>query len=189
MTLSAALKAKIGRGFSVDALERMRRFYLLFDHVLSEAPAGEKSATPSRISGDSAIAETLSRISPLPAERISHTLITKLARHFPLGWSQYAVLLSLDDADARRFYEIEAADNGWSVRELKRHVKTDEELPTVGILLCDRKNDAVVELTLPEDTNIYASKYQLYRPSKQQFAAQIESVRQELEGGEGGSDE
>ena len=323
MTLSAALKAKIGRGFSVDALERMRRFYLLFDHVLSEAPAGEKSATPSRISGDSAIAETLSRISPLPAERISHTLITKLARHFPLGWSQYAVLLSLDDADARRFYEIEAADNGWSVRELKRHlasslyerlalsrdkeevrrlaiegqviqkasdlikdpvvleflgleeraaysetdletaiidrlqqfllelgkgflfearqkrfsfdnrhffvdlvfynrllrcyvlidlkrgelthqdlgqmqmyvnyfdrhVKTDEELPTVGILLCDRKNDAVVELTLPEDTNIYASKYQLYLPSKQQFAAQIESVRQELEGGEGGSDE
>ena len=122
MTLSAALKAKIGRGFSVDALERMRRFYLLFDHVLSEAPAGEKSATPSRISDDSAIAETLSRISPLPAERISHTLITKLARHFPLGWSQYAVLLSLDDADARRFYEIEAADNGWSVRELKRHL-------------------------------------------------------------------
>ena len=83
MTLSAALKATIGRGFSVDALERMRRFYLLFDHVLSEAPAGEKSATPSRISGDSAIAETLSRISPLPAERISHTLITKLAAALP----------------------------------------------------------------------------------------------------------
>ena len=122
MTLSAALKAKIGRGFSVDALERMRRFFLLYDHVLSEAAAGEKSATPSRISGDSAIAETPSRISPAPAERISRTLITKLARHFPLGWSQYAVLLSLDDADARRFYEIEAADNGWSVRELKRQL-------------------------------------------------------------------
>ena len=75
------------------------------------------------------------------------------------------------------------------VNYFDRHVKTDEELPTVGILLCDRKNDAVVELTLPEDANIYASKYQLYLPSKQQFAAQIESVRQELEGGEGGSDE
>ena len=38
MTLSAALKVKIGRAFSVDALERMRRFYLLYVHVLSEAP-------------------------------------------------------------------------------------------------------------------------------------------------------
>ena len=91
-------------------------------HVLSEAPAGEKSATPSRISGDSAIAETPSRISPVPAERISQTLITELARHFPLGWSHYVTLLSLDNADARRFYEIETADNGWSVRELKRQL-------------------------------------------------------------------
>ena len=31
-------------------------------------------------------------------------------------------LLSIDDADACRFYEIEAADGGWSVRELKRHI-------------------------------------------------------------------
>ena len=45
------------------------------------------------------------------------------------------------------------------VNYFDRHVKTDDELPTVGILLCDRKNDAVVELTLPEDVNIYASKY------------------------------
>ena len=34
-----------------------------------------------------------------------------------------------------------------------RYVKTDDELPTIGILLCDHKNDAVVELTLPEDAN------------------------------------
>ena len=28
----------------------------------------------------------------------------------------------MSDPDARRFYEIEAADNGWSVRELKRQI-------------------------------------------------------------------
>ena len=40
-----------------------------------------------------------------------------------------------------------------------RHVKPDHELPTVGILLCDRKNEAVGRAgTLPEDANIYASK-------------------------------
>ncbi len=31
-------------------------------------------------------------------------------------------LLSVDDADARRFYEIEAVDGDWSVRELKRQI-------------------------------------------------------------------
>lgn len=44
--------------------------------------------------------------------------------------------------------------------------KTDEENPTIGVLLCNEKNDALVELTLPEDSNIYASKYQLYLPDK-----------------------
>ena len=39
-----------------------------------------------------------------------------------LGWSHYVTLLSVTDPDARRFYEIEAADNGWSVRELKRQL-------------------------------------------------------------------
>jgi hypothetical protein len=33
-------------------------------------------------------------------------------------------------------------------------------------LLCEEKNDALVELTLPKDANIYASAYQLYLPDK-----------------------
>ena len=47
-----------------------------------------------------------------------------------------------------------------------RHVKQDFEKPTIGILLCEEKNDALVELTLPKDANIYASAYQLYLPDK-----------------------
>ena len=46
---SQTLKAKIGRGFSVDALERMHRFYLLYKHIIPDAPEAEKSATASRI--------------------------------------------------------------------------------------------------------------------------------------------
>ena len=60
-TLSSVLKARIGRGFSVDALERMRRFYLLYGHILSENPAQEKSATLLRISGGRVISGTASR--------------------------------------------------------------------------------------------------------------------------------
>ncbi len=47
-----------------------------------------------------------------------------------------------------------------------RYERTTEENPTIGILLCSDKNDNMVELTLPEDTNIYASKYELYMPDK-----------------------
>lgn len=48
-----------------------------------------------------------------------------------------------------------------------RYVKLDHEKPTIGILLCKKKNNAVVELTLPKDANIHASEYSLYLPDKQ----------------------
>lgn len=47
-----------------------------------------------------------------------------------------------------------------------RHVKQDFEKPTVGILLCESKNDALIELTLPKEANIYAAAYELYLPDK-----------------------
>ena len=47
-----------------------------------------------------------------------------------------------------------------------RYEKTEDENPTIGILLCSEKNDNMVELTLPKDANIYASKYELYLPDK-----------------------
>ena len=47
-----------------------------------------------------------------------------------------------------------------------RYVKEDFEKPTIGILLCEHKNDALVELTLPKDANIYAQQYKLCLPDK-----------------------
>jgi len=54
-----------------------------------------------------------------------------------------------------------------------RHVKLPEENPTIGILLCKRKKDAIVELTLPKDANIHAKEYQLYLPSKELLKAKL----------------
>lgn len=62
------------------------------------------------------------------------------------------------------------------VNYFDRYVKTDDELPTIGILLCHRKHDALVELTLPRDSNIFASKYQLYLPSKEELKRQLEEA-------------
>ncbi|MDQ8206960.1 PDDEXK nuclease domain-containing protein [Coraliomargarita sp. SDUM461003] len=64
-----------------------------------------------------------------------------------------------------------------------RHVKTDAEAPTIGIVLCKRKKDALVEITLPKDSNIHASEYKLYLPSKDELIAQIDSVSAQIEDG------
>ncbi len=59
-----------------------------------------------------------------------------------------------------------------------RFEKQDDENPTIGILLCADKNDKMVKLVLPENSNnILASKYQLYLPSKEQILKQIEELR------------
>ncbi|MDB5002754.1 MAG: hypothetical protein JWQ34_979 [Mucilaginibacter sp.] len=51
--------------------------------------------------------------------------------------------------------------------------KLAHESPTVGILLCLEKNDTVVKFTLPENSNVFASKYQLYLPTAEQLSREI----------------
>lgn len=51
-----------------------------------------------------------------------------------------------------------------------RKVKLEEENPTIGIIVCKDKKDAMVEMTLPKDNNqIFASKYQTVLPSKEEL--------------------
>jgi predicted nuclease of restriction endonuclease-like (RecB) superfamily len=326
---------------SVD-VALVARNWLLGRHVVTYEQNGadraqygdrliERLATSLRIKGVSAtnlrkirqfyceypIQQTLSVESNSAALVQSNTeaLAATLAKQFPLSWSHYVSLLSLENPAERRFYEIEATQNSWSVRELERqissslyerlalsrdkadiaklaaqghvvekaedvlknplvlefleleeksaysesdlesaiidkletfllelgkgflfearqkrfsfendhffvdlvfynrllrcyvlidlkrgklahqdlgqmqmyvnyfdrHVKTPDELPTIGIVLCHRKNDALVELTLPKDSNIFATKYQLYLPSKDELKAQLEKIEAELE--------
>jgi hypothetical protein len=51
-------------------------------------------------------------------------LASASAAAFPtnLGWAHYRVLLKVTNDNARAFYEIEAAREGWSSRELERQV-------------------------------------------------------------------
>ena len=59
-----------------------------------------------------------------------------------------------------------------------RDIKTDFEHPTIGVLLCADKNDAVVRYSLPLDNQqIFALQYQLHLPSEAQLLAE---VRKEL---------
>ena len=78
--LSRILTQEFGRGFSRSNLQNMRAFYLTY----------EKCQTSSG----------------------------------KLSWSHYCELLSISDPDERSFYEKEAANANWSVRELKRQIES-----------------------------------------------------------------
>ena len=64
-----------------------------------------------------------------------------------------------------------------------RYEKTEDENPTIGILLCSEKSDKMVELTLPKDSNIYASKYELYLPDKKLLQKKLQEWIDEAEEG------
>lgn len=56
-----------------------------------------------------------------------------------------------------------------------RKIKLADENPTIGIVLCKDKNNAIVEMTLPENNSqIFASKYQTVLPSKEELKRLLE---------------
>ena len=281
--LSKRLTESLGKGFSVENLKLMRRFYVVY----SKDQIGQKVST---------------QFENLP--------VTREGRKFFLSFSHYVFLMRIPNIDERHFYEIEAAHNGWGIKELERQydsalyerlslsrdkegierlstegqiierpedllkdpyvleftglpelskysetdletkiidhlqefllelgrgftfvgrqvrftfedehyrvdlvffnrllrcfvlfdlkigrlkhqdigqmqmyvnyydlkVKLEDENPTIGILLCKNKNDAVVEMTLPEDNSqIFASKYLTVLPSKEELKKLMES--------------
>lgn len=96
--VSKELTEKLGRGFSTDNLENMRNFYQAYSNqfLISE--------NSSRISYNHTISEKSSR---------------KFENHF-LSWSHYVFLIKIEDKIERKFYEIEALENNWSIKELTR---------------------------------------------------------------------
>ena len=72
------------------------------------------------------------------------------------------------------------------VNYFDRVEKLPNENPTIGILLCADKNDAVVKFSLPENQKqIFASQYQLYLPTEKmlldEMQKEIESFEQKVE--------
>lgn len=60
------------------------------------------------------------------------------------------------------------------VNYFDRYVKTETENATIGIVLCKKKHETLVEITLPKNANIHAREYQLYLPSKDQLRKKLQ---------------
>ena len=294
--LAERLTAKFGEGFSLPTVKRMKQFFLAF-------PKGSTLVSQSREggTGSALLSQSTDRQGAL----------------FPptLSWSHYLVLLKVDSAKARAFYEIEASREAWSTRELERQVtallyerlarsrdrarvrelsqvgqavqepkdvlkdplvlefldlhereawlerdleqslidrledfllelgkgfcfvarqrrlsldgdhfyvdlvfynrllrcfvlvdlklgklthqdlgqmqmyvnwfdelqRVEHEAPTIGMVLCSEKNDAMVKITLPKDSKVLATRYQLYLPTEEELRAALFKEREAAE--------
>ncbi len=120
--LSKDLTALHGRGFSRTNVAQMRAFYVAWGIV--QTPSGQFEArvkfTKLHVNESGAIVQTLSGQSAL-----AQTVSAQFGRAaFPLSWSHYVRLLSVENPLARAFYETESLRGGWSVRQLDRQIST-----------------------------------------------------------------
>jgi len=63
-----------------------------------------------------------------------------------------------------------------------REIKQPDDNPTVGLVLCEDKKDAVVRYTLPKDNRqIFASRYKLYLPTEEELVKELRRERALIE--------
>lgn len=61
-----------------------------------------------------------------------------------------------------------------------RCIKLPDENATIGILLCPQKNDTVVKMSLPENSNLHAAEYKLHLPNVQLIQQKVEEWKKEF---------
>ena len=109
-TLSRRLTDRFGKGWSVENLKLMRRFFVTYSNWVKSVYRIGEEAENTTSGATRVVSETGEGIKPIP--------------RFTLSWSHYLVLMRIENPAERRFYEIEATENGWDLDELKRQFKS-----------------------------------------------------------------
>ena len=131
--LSEKLTKEFGKGYSKSNLEYMRKFFLLYESrdiwrsgknnsVITQSLIGQSEKTKSPISqfGTSPSPIQQSVVANSKQMISAQSAIAQFSELFKLSWTHYILLMRIENEDERNFYEIETANNSWSVRELKR---------------------------------------------------------------------
>jgi predicted nuclease of restriction endonuclease-like (RecB) superfamily len=165
--LGQDLSTRLGRGFGWRNLFRMRAFYLGWD--IFQTPSGKLQArvkcstgsgkshstklpTVSAISDAEKLSTPSAILQPLVPNRLPLAPPPSLVDAFPLPWSHYVRLMSVDDLFSRSFYEEEAIRGGWSVRQLGTQFfeRTAHSRNKAGMILRGRQPKREDAVTLEE---------------------------------------
>lgn len=128
-SLSERLTLKYDKGYSVKNLELMRNFYLQYSKSQTVSAIFERNTNNPGLQSDNQIntipqtlSAELSDDNKNHLSEISQTVSGKFSKAnlSLLSWSHYVFLMQIDNPEERSFYEIEALQNNWSLREMKR---------------------------------------------------------------------
>lgn len=108
--LSARLMASYGPDWTYDTLVRCRKFFMSYDKATIVATPLPQLQDGSNPSDNELTTNCGNTVAPIQTPR------------FTLSWSHYLVLMRIENPDERSFYEIESAQQQWSVRQLQRQV-------------------------------------------------------------------
>ncbi len=68
------------------------------------------------------------------------------------------------------------------VRYFEKEVRQSEDNPTIGLILCAEKKEAMAKYTLLKNSkNIFASKYKLFLPTEKELKEELKRERESLE--------
>ena len=68
------------------------------------------------------------------------------------------------------------------VRMYEEKFRAVDDNPTIGLILCSKRNEAIVKYSILNDNkNIFASKYLLYLPTEEELKREIEKERNMME--------
>jgi len=68
------------------------------------------------------------------------------------------------------------------VRMYEEHAKVEGDNPTIGLILCSQKNEAIARYSvLNNSKQLFASKYMLYLPTEKELEEELKRERQKIE--------
>jgi len=114
--LAEYLTAKFKQGFSLSTLKNAKQFYNVYAPSIQIKFSTE---TDAHTKSQSLISFFENQI----FTKKSQSIISQ-SYPFVVSWTHYLVLMRIKNEDERRFYEIEAAKQGWTVEFLKRQYGT-----------------------------------------------------------------
>ena len=108
--LSIRLTERFGNDWSYDTLKRCRYFYQAYENALIGATPLPQLGKEKECLGNKIVTNWGNDVATIRLPR------------FTLSWSHYLILMRIENVEARSFYEIEATQQQWSVKQLSRQV-------------------------------------------------------------------
>jgi len=105
-----------------------------------------------------------------------------------LSWSHFVVLIYLNNKEERLFYAQHTIQNAWSVRELRRQIRSNLYLnwykehkwqegqrQPIGLIICKTKDEETVHYALGDlKREIFVAEYEVKLPSEEEIKRRIE---------------